>query len=70
MNSFSLSGELKNDRDGFRFTLDGDGMSIDFKISKGAELKELKGDRFDIGNASESELESIGEKFSGLDDYY
>ena len=68
MNAVRLDGKLQNDRDGFCFTFDGDDVSVDLKIRKGADLEEFDGDEIDIGNASESELRSIFENLS--DNYY
>ena len=41
------------------FTVDGVGMEMELIIKKGAKMDKLSGETFDLGNASESDLEDL-----------
>lgn len=47
---------------GFDGDFDGSAVDVDFKITKGAEIEEIDGDIFDVGNADEADLQSEASK--------
>lgn len=62
--SFSLSGNLKTSRKGYVVSVDLSGLGMDdsyFTISalKGADMKKISGEEFDIGNADYSDFMSL-----------
>lgn len=65
-----FDGILKTGRQGFEFTLNNPDISIKMNLCKGAELRTISGNKFDIGNASESEIEELTMKAIGIDPDY
>ena len=59
-------GTLKNSRKGFEFTCDIEDFNVSVNLHKGAKLKKLSGNKIDIGEASERELERIGEMIENV----
>lgn len=62
----SVSGTLEGRRDGLKLTMEGAGVNISLDVKKGAELQKFSGEKFDIGNASEEELQALVQEIYGI----
>ena len=62
----SVSGTLEGKRDGLKLTMEGAGVNISLDVKKGAELQKFSGEKFDIGNASEEELQALVQEIYGI----
>lgn len=62
----SVSGTLEGKRDGLKLTMEGAGVNISLDVKKGAELQKFSGEKFDIGNASEEELQALVQEVYGI----
>ena len=62
----SVSGTLEGKRDGLKLTMEGAGVNISLDVKKGAELQKFSGETFDIGNASEEELQALVQEVYGI----
>lgn len=62
----SVSGTLEGKRDGLTLTMEGDGVNISLDVKKGAELQKFSGEKFDIGNASEEDLQTLVQEIYGI----
>lgn len=69
--SISVKGSIKQDKKGLRIALDelstqgtDTEISGNISIESGAEMEEISGDEFDLGNASESEFMDLSQEIS------
>lgn len=62
----SFSGTLKGKRDGLTLTMEGAGVNVSLDVKKGADLQKFSGEKFDIGNASEEELQALVQEIYGI----
>lgn len=62
----SVSGTLEGKRDGLTLTMEGAGMNLSLDVKKGAELQTFSGEKFDIGNASAEDLQTLVQEIYGI----